>query len=675
MINRIEYERAEKDDGVHQLPTRAEELPLVNNAYIVGRHLIDVANGETVTKHYVLAVIGGTTFEYDPLDTDGAGEWHVPTDEIQYYRSPQRSLWYASQLAKMEEYEAIPVWEYADKSEVPAGAKVFNTKWVRRIKFNESVKFDKLNPRLCLVGTGMSRDDYETFANYMRMNSLKVVMIVTHVYLGYKFQLDDTNAFQNTPVRDDEPAIYARQAPGMPVRRNAKGEPLLYKLLMCLQGGIQSAHHYDRRKVKALLTEVPMQMATWDKRVFIYHVGPLAGKGASLRDIVGSLDPQLPDIDGKPVGFAIFGTHADDGVGGADRMKTAEYIQGRCAIVFACKLTPWRRPLGMTIVDNDDGSFSINMPKYLQQLVERHLGGDVTIAPTHIMKKSIHDLQPEEEPPEGSLELATHKAMQEEARSLKGALVWGGYAWPQLLAPTNRVCALMHAPTRASFKHAKMALMHTAAFPVLPRFAPAECKSLELASPTKPPFGKGGKEFGLHALMDANREAPRSYTGGDILLGGAVIDTISTRQHHASPDVNASEIHAACTVVAKVLPIRGLLHELGVLQLEPTPCWIDSQSTIFCVNDATSMRRSSWLLGKIEFVHEAQELDHIRALKIAAEDNTADGKTKCIDVKTYWRHMTYTHNVSVDVLRSVYGVKTELIERAAGGQMICMLIS
>ena len=71
----------------------------------------------------------------------------------------------------------------------------------------------------------------------------------------------------------------------------------------------------------------------------------------------------------------------------------------------------------------------------------------------------------------------------------------------------------------------------------------------------------------------------------------------------------------------------------------------------------------------------AQELEHIRALKIAAADNTADGKTKCIDVKTYWRHMTYTHNVSVDVLRSVYGVKTELIERAAGGQMICMLIS
>ena len=68
-------------------------------------------------------------------------------------------------------------------------------------------------------------------------------------------------------------------------------------------------------------------------------------------------------------------------------------------------------------------------------------------------------------------------------------------------------------------------------------------------------------------------------------------------------------------------------------------------------------------------------INHIRALKVAAEHNTADGKTKCVDVKTYWRHMTYTHNVSVDVLRSVYGVKTELIERATGGEMICMLIS
>ena len=64
-----------------------------------------------------------------------------------------------------------------------------------------------------------------------------------------------------------------------------------------------------------------------------------------------------------------------------------------------------------------------------------------------------------------------------------------------------------------------------------------------------------------------------------------------------------------------------------------------------------------------------------RALKNDCAIMIEHGKTKCIDVKTYWRHMTYTHNVSVDVLRSVYGVKTELIERAAGGQMICMLIS
>ena len=67
-----------------------------------------------------------------------------------------------------------------------------------------------------------------------------------------------------------------------------------------------------------LLEKVGMRQASWDKRVFIYHVGPLSDKGAYIGDIVQSLAAPLPDVGGRPCGFAIFGTHSDDGIGGAN---------------------------------------------------------------------------------------------------------------------------------------------------------------------------------------------------------------------------------------------------------------------------------------------------------------------------------------------------------------------
>ena len=231
----------------------------------------------------------------------------------------------------------------------------------------------------------------------------------------------------------------------------------------------------------------------------------------------------------------------------------------------------------------------------------------------------------------------------------------------------------MHKPTAQSYAHAKYALMHVAAFPVSPRFGGSQCVSLFTASPTVKPFTDGHKEWGLHMLVDANKEVPKSVTGVDIMFGGAVIDTTSVRQQDVSPHVHASEVNAACYAVAKLLPIRGLIHECGVLQIKPVPCWFDSESTIFVVRNAMCMRRSSWLLGKLAFTHEAKSKDEIDPLKIDTGLNTADGKTKIIDAKTYWLHIAYTHNVAADTLRDTYGVTLPLVR--GNDEMICLMLS
>ena len=648
-----------RENGLSDL--HDDELKVsVAPAVIVERLLFDVGDNELVSKHVIVTMTEEGYFEYDPLDVSLSSGWHVPTNEPEYYRSPQREMWYQARRRKMDAYESVPVWQLVPLASVPRGTKIYNVKWVQRIKNDENGNFREANPRLCMVGTSMDPSVYDTFANYMRMSSMKLVMIVTRAYRMFEFQIDDTDAFQNTPVDPNAPTIYSRQAPGF-IQTGESGEPMVYKMLMCLQGGIHSANMYDSRKVKTLLTEVGMRQAVWDRRVFIYHVGPLASTAANLTNILASLrNGRHPDVDGRPAGYAIFGTHADDGVGGADSERTAKYIQGAASTVFACKLTGWRRPLGFSVIDHKDGSFSLEIPGYLERLMSEHCASELKITPPNVMKKTILNLEPVEPPAAGSPEHAEYIAMQDKAKSLKGALMWSGHAWPQVLPPTNRVCRFMHQPSHDSYKHAKYALMHVSAYPVSPRFAPKECSTLELASPTVPPFAEGAKEWGLHMLVDSNKEVPRCVTGVDILFGGAVIDTTSVRQHHTSPDVHAGEVHAACYAVGKLIPIRELAHEIGVLQVAPTPVWFDSASTIFVVRNEMCLRRSSWLLGKLAFVHEAKYNGAIEPRKVNTALNTADGKTKPIDTRDYWRHITYTHNVSESILRDVYGVTVKI---------------
>ena len=54
----------------------------------------------------------------------------------------------------------------------------------------------------------------------------------------------------------------------------------------------------------------------------------------------------------------------------------------------------------------------------------------------------------------------------------------------------------------------------------------------------------------------------------------------------------------AGTAINHGYAIRGLVHELGVLMQAPTVVYCDSSSTIFVAKDATSVKRSVWLLRR-----------------------------------------------------------------------------
>ena len=65
--------------------------------------------------------------------------------------------------------------------------------------------------------------------------------------------------------------------------------------------------------------------------------------------------------------------------------------------------------------------------------------------------------------------------------------------------------------------------------------------------------------------------ASKSVTGGVIMLGGGPLANPCLRQHLTAPDSHTAEITAGGTMLHKLIPIRGLLQELMIPQLKPTP--------------------------------------------------------------------------------------------------------
>ena len=105
-----------------------------------------------------VALVNGERIPVE-IDTRLAHTWHVPKNEREYLRSPQKSLWRTAKELKMEHYRAIDMFDLIEIEEVPAGYEIFHTLWAHAMKFEDSV-FKKLNPRWCLQGGSMDRELY-----------------------------------------------------------------------------------------------------------------------------------------------------------------------------------------------------------------------------------------------------------------------------------------------------------------------------------------------------------------------------------------------------------------------------------------------------------------------------------------------------------------------------------
>ena len=618
-----------------------QALALNSDPTSVVSHEYDVEYGEWIKRHIIAAVINGTEHNIDPSD---ANNWHTPKNEREYLRSPQRAEWRTAKEKKMDQYLELRVFKLVSRKGIDP-KRIMGSLWAYKIKFDEKGVFEKLNPRWCVKGYGMDKSTYVGFSEVCLTTTIKILACLRATYPLIDFLFDCGNAFQATRTDDgtvQSEKLLCEQAPGFAVK-DTDGLTMVCEILVALQGRVDAARLFGDR-LEQIIFSLGGRRSTWDPKCYLFDFSPLVSTSATLGEVLQSCK-KMESADnekGRPIGWAAMCVHVDDcpGVSSSDRLT--EYIKAGIMVQYECKHGPWKKVLGFKFTCTNDSvtmsaehtietmynTYLINHPNFDARMP----GRDVTLAVG-------------EPPAEGDPRLPAYKEMQTETRSLLGLLLWVSLAYPQISYHVNRACGFMSNPSHGVNAYAKQIALHLYQYPIAVKWGGST--SLELSSPSPPPFTPDKKEYGLHFAADASPgDETRGITGGVGMLAGGALLTISSRQHLATSCMHSNELLAAGTIVHKIVPLRGLLSELRIPQEHPTPTYIDSASTVFVAQSRAAVKKSAWMRRRAEVLTQAYDLGEISPIKIEEYNNFADPQTKYLTFKVWTRHLHYTHNMS-----------------------------
>ena len=154
------------------------------------------------------------------------------------------------------------------------------------------------------------------------------------------------------------------------------------------------------------------------------------------------------------------------------------------------------------------------------------------------------------------------------------------------------------------------------------------------------PFTIGKKAGYYHYFSDASI----NLTGGVGLFAGCCIQLLSLRQHLKAPEAHTSELVAAGTNLHAMLPVNGLMQELGIRLGLPTKMYFDSKSTVFVASSDAAPKKSVWLTRRNKVITEAVQHSECKPMHISENDMVADSATKYIKHEKFLRHMHYVQN-------------------------------
>ena len=646
---------------VHALTAHAGEV------FAARQVSIDMEDLSVVESSAIFAVLDDSTVTR--VDVDGAHKWHTPANEREYNESPQRALWRTAKELKIDDYAKINMYELVLKSSVDTKVhEIYRTLWAYKIKFKDGgLIFDKLNPRWCVKGGTMDRDLFKSYAEMMRLTSLNVLWGIKSEFYDElsAMLLDLKDAFQSTStvepdgsLKEGEREFYTEQPPGFK-KYGPNGEELVCRQRCYMQGRIDATAGFDKRLMQILTKSANFTPLLWDPKVLYYNNTKHVGTVASLTEMVaeGNMlvssgmdsEPQQP-----PKGIAILGQHVDDmlglatGVNNYLKNRIFAFIKGEIAISYACKLTGWHmsKILGFDMrLDDDLKTVTVTAPGALETVRKKLFTDDCfKTKPRHIVTEAVYERSPGEVPPVGDPMRNAYLDRQSTTRSALGGGIWMGTAYPQMVSGINAMCMDMANPSDARLGQLRHMFMYLGDNPPGKTFGGPTVTSICCAGDEVAPFTVGQKEGCYHYFSDASI----NVTGGIGMFAGCCIQQLALRMHLQSPCAHTSEIVAGGTNVHAIVPVNGMLQELGIRRGRPTTTNFDSASTVFVATSDAAPKKSVWLARRSKVITETVEHNEISPKHIGERDMVADSCTKYVKHEVWARHMHYILNLPGD---------------------------
>lgn len=481
-------------------------------------------------------------------------------------RCRMKNNWMKAMQEELSSIESNGTWEASD---LPRGKNAVGSKWVYKIKTDESGNAVQYKARL--VAQGFSQKfgvDYdEVFAPVARSTTFRLLMSVAGLR-GYQVKhYDIKSAFLNGKLSEE---IYMKQPPGF------KTGDKVYRLKKSLYGLKQAARVWNETLHLSLVNCGFKQNET-DKCLYSIHSGG---------DVVYLL------------------VHVDDILAATNKEEFARSLMMKVGQDFELKdLGEAKYYLGIDINRSEAGDFEISQASYIDKIVDAAGLGDAKIS-KFPMDSGYFKL-------DGKI-----LDSNDEYRKLIGMLLYlTTNTRPDIAASVSILSQKVCSPRDIDLNEVKRTIRYLKA-----------TKHLKLRLSSK---NCGEK---LYAYSDANwaedRHDRKSNSGYYCSLNGGAIAWSCRKQDIIALSSTEAEYIALTDTCKEMIWLKRLAAGLNVEIPMQTTIFTDSQSSISMVNNQKFSNRTKHIDTKFHFVQNQVSNGSIRLKYVSTEENVADMMTK-----------------------------------------------
>ena len=480
------------------------------------------------------------------------------------------------------EYDSLIQFGTWDEQLLPPGAKLVDTRWVYRCKFDAGGNLVCYKARFCAKGFSQRQgvDYFETFAPVIRLESVRTLVALAAENDWELFQADVSSAFLNAEL---EETVFIRQPRGYETYA-PNGQQHVLRLHRSIYGLRQAPRCWNTLLHKFLLAQ-GLQRSEADPCVYIKRT---------------------------KAGIVVVGIYVDDLLfTGSDRSGIND-LRAALADEFKIKdLGILHHYLGIA-VNRTAGGITMSQRQYVVDLLNQFGMEEChpTATPLVAKQKLTRDMSP-----------VTDAELQRMAdipyRSAVGSLMYLALATrPDIANAVRDLARYSHNPGWDHWlgvKHVFRYLQGT--------------KDLGIT------YTRTNESLLAYSDSDwANDESTsRSVTGNVFILANAAITWASRSQKHVSLSSSEAEYVAASNTAKQCMFVRHLVSELCpdlALLDQPTVMLIDNRACRLMIKNRGSHRRTKHIRVRYHFIRELAEDGVIDIQPISSKENLADMFTK-----------------------------------------------